>query len=66
MVVQSLHALSDDLLASPLGRGDHVKNPLPSHTQPDFETPGPGNRDCGFRGGHPRDVRIIPKSRDFH
>ena len=41
-----------------------------------WEPPGPGNRDCGFHGpvsgGHPRDVRIVPKllplppSRDFH
>ena len=43
----SLHALSDDLLASPLARADHIKAPLPSR-------------------GHPRDVRVIPKSRDFH
>ena len=43
----ALHALSDDLLASPLARADHVKAPLPSR-------------------GHPRDARIIPKSRDFH
>jgi error-prone DNA polymerase len=28
--------------------------------------PGPGNRECGFVRGHPRDVRVIPKSRDFH
>jgi error-prone DNA polymerase len=28
--------------------------------------PGPGNRECGFHQGHPRDVRVIPKSRDFH
>ena len=64
---QSLHALSDDLLPHNVERGDHVKAPLPSKAQaPDFEPPGPGNRDCGWRGGHPRDVRIIPKSRDFH
>jgi error-prone DNA polymerase len=41
-----------------------------------WQPPGPGNRDCGFHGpvsgGHPRDVRIVPKllplppSRDFH
>ena len=31
-----------------------------------WQPPGPGNRDCGFRSGHPRDARIIPKSRDFH
>jgi error-prone DNA polymerase len=63
----SLHALSDDLLVSPIARADHVNNPLPSRAQaPDFEPPGPANRDCGWRGGHPRDARIIPKSRDFH
>ena len=62
----SLHALSDDLLVSPIARAEHVNNPLPSRAQPDFEPPGPGNRDCGWRGGHPRDARIIPKSRDFH
>ena len=63
----SLHALSDDLLSHPIARADHVNNPLPSRFQaPDFEPLGPGNRDCGWRGGHPRDARIIPKSRDFH
>jgi len=31
-----------------------------------WEPPPPGNRECGFQGRHPRDVRIIPKSRDFH
>nr|WP_137678551.1 error-prone DNA polymerase [Parerythrobacter lutipelagi] len=31
-----------------------------------WQEPPSGNRDCGFRQGHPRDVRIIPKSRDFH
>ncbi|MGB3165971.1 MAG: error-prone DNA polymerase [Alteraurantiacibacter sp.] len=30
------------------------------------QEPPPGNRECGFHQGHPRDVRIIPKSRDFH
>ncbi|MFM5916700.1 MAG: error-prone DNA polymerase [Novosphingobium sp.] len=63
----NLHALSDDLLVSPIARADHVNSPLPSKAQaPDWEPPGPGNRDCGWRGGHPRDARIIPKSRDFH
>jgi len=28
--------------------------------------PGANNRECGFHQGHPRDVRVIPKSRDFH
>jgi len=32
-----------------------------------WEPPPSGNRECGFLSqGHPRDVRIIPKSRDFH
>jgi error-prone DNA polymerase len=45
-----LHALSDDLLEAPLARADEVNRPVPER--------GPG--------GHPRDTRIIPKSRDFH
>jgi len=35
-----------------------------------WQEPPPGNRECGWHDpqspGHPRDVRIIPKSRDFH
>ena len=35
-----------------------------------WEEPPPGNRECGWfgpnSGGHPRDVRIVPPSRDFH
>jgi error-prone DNA polymerase len=34
-----------------------------------WEPPPANNRECGNHtngGGHPRDVRIIPKSRDFH
>ena len=39
-----------------------------------WEPPPAGNRECGFKGRHPRDVRVIPKdtrrilpkSRDFH
>ncbi|MCR2833996.1 error-prone DNA polymerase [Parerythrobacter lacustris] len=31
-----------------------------------WQEPPPGNRECGYHQGHPRDVRIIPKSRDFH
>ena len=31
-----------------------------------WQEPPPGNRECGWHGGHPRDARIIPKSRDFH
>ncbi|WP_057882817.1 error-prone DNA polymerase [Tsuneonella troitsensis] len=83
-----LHRLSDDLIRTPIARADHCNNPLPSKLNPrdnllsgeqnphkpvePWEPPGPGNRECGFTGGHPRDVRIVPKlmplppSRDFH
>jgi len=50
----ALHALSDDLLEAPLARADEVNRPVPERGLPS----GPG--------GHPRDTRIIPKSRDFH
>ena len=46
----ALHALSDDLLDAPLARADEVNRPMPERGT----------------GGHPRDARIIPKSRDFH
>ena len=37
------------------------------HPRSDWTPPPPGNRDCGYpASGHPRDVRIIPPSRDFH
>ena len=77
----ALHALSDDPLPTTIARADHCNNPLPSKfsapaiglpiapVEP-FEPHPPGNRDCGFQQGHPRDVRIIPRvlppSRDFH
>ncbi|MDF1720786.1 MAG: error-prone DNA polymerase [Minwuia sp.] len=48
-----LGELSDDLMPSPLARADHVTTPLPAHSQPPTR-------------GHPRNTRIIPKSRDFH
>ena len=48
-----LHSLSDDLLKPAVAYGDHA-GPLP-----------PGVPEHS-RQGHPRDVRIIPKSRDFH
>jgi error-prone DNA polymerase len=64
-----LHSLSEDLLQPAIAHGDHA-GPLPRHTAlppaAPFQPPGPDNRDCGFVHGHPRDVRIIPKSRDFH
>jgi error-prone DNA polymerase len=48
-----LGRLSDDLLKPAIAHGDHA-GPLP-----------PGLPEH-FRQGHPRDVRVIPKSRDFH
>ncbi|HYD25527.1 MAG TPA: error-prone DNA polymerase [Croceibacterium sp.] len=48
-----LHHLSEDLLKPAIAHGDHA-GPLP----PDLPE--------HFRQGHPRDVRVIPKSRDFH
>jgi error-prone DNA polymerase len=53
-VTHTLHALSDDLLDTPLARADEVNRPMPERGLQS----GPG--------GHPRDTRIIPKSRDFH
>ena len=63
-----LHRLSDDLLQPAIAYGDHA-GPLPgagSRNPEPWQPPPPGNRECGFVQGHPRDVRIIPKSRDFH
>lgn len=60
----SLDALSDaDRLAPPLARADECNRPIPERSGPERSGPersGPGART------HPRDVRIIPKSRDFH
>ncbi|MXP46760.1 DNA polymerase III subunit alpha [Altererythrobacter luteolus] len=77
-----LYKLSDEMLNAPVARADHVNSPLPAKLNPrddlregaedpyrpvePWEEPPPGNRECGWHGGHPRDVRVIPKSRDFH
>jgi error-prone DNA polymerase len=61
-----LHALSDDLLEAPLARADHVNAPLQGRKAPaprdiiDELAPRPNV------STHPRDHRILPKSRDFH
>jgi error-prone DNA polymerase len=61
-----LHALSDDLLAAPLARADEVNRPVEGRKAPpardiiDELAPRPNIT------GHPRDHRILPKSRDFH
>ena len=46
-----LDALSEDAMPPPDARGDHPTHPIPDQV--------------GVRR-HPRDVRVIPKSRDFH
>ncbi|NCU12046.1 MAG: DNA polymerase III subunit alpha [Sphingomonadaceae bacterium] len=51
----ALHALSEDMLPQLVERADHVARPL-----------SPGRAGPYHRAGHPRDARVIPKSRDFH
>jgi error-prone DNA polymerase len=46
----ALERLSHDRMEAPLARADEVNKAIPHDP----------------RGGHPRDVRVIPKSRDFH
>ena len=61
-----LHGLSDDLLSAPLARADEVNRPMPVRGRPpprdmiDELAPRPNVT------GHPRNHRILPKSRDFH
>jgi len=64
---QRLHALSeDDLLDAPLARADEAGRLMPGRGPPaprdliDELVPPPNVT------GHPRDHRILPKSRDFH
>ncbi|HSQ95095.1 MAG TPA: error-prone DNA polymerase [Croceibacterium sp.] len=59
-----LNRLSEDLLQPALAHGDHVGPHGPPLAHP-WQPPGPEERES-FHHGHPRDVRIIPKSRDFH
>jgi error-prone DNA polymerase len=49
----ALAALSDDPLNPAMARADEVNRPIPERTPPPTR-------------GHPRNVRVIPKSRDFH
>ncbi len=51
----TLHRLSDDLLEPAMAHPDHVNRPLPANRS--SRSP---------HHSHPRDVRIIPRSRDFH
>ena len=52
----ALHALSDDLLPRQVDRADHVARPVQGQRGPQPV----------HRAGHPRQARIIPRSRDFH
>ncbi len=72
-----LHRLSDDLLNAPVARADHVNNPLPAGRTMSSLTSEERREKKAIRPrdlidqlpntrGHPRNVRIIPKSRDFH
>lgn len=67
---EALHALSDDLLNAPVARADHVNSPLPSsHGKPGERTalrPRDLIDELPNTRTHPRNVRILPKSRDFH
>ena len=49
-----LDTLSEERVPATYARGDEVTHPIPSQVGA-----GSGRR-------HPRDVRVIPKSRDFH
>ncbi|QIG53073.1 DNA polymerase III subunit alpha [Altererythrobacter sp. BO-6] len=62
----ALYGLADDLLSSPVARADHVSSPL-STRKPLTVKPRDlhGERPPPSRG-HPRNLRILPKSRDFH
>ena len=65
----TLYALSDDMLNSPIARADHVNSPLASRKAPsekDAINPRDMIDQLPGQTGHPRNHRIIPKSRDFH
>ncbi|MDO9416870.1 error-prone DNA polymerase [Pararhizobium sp.] len=67
-----LDLLSDDTLPESLARGDEIARPAPENAH--LRPRGKGQASAvqnpadppALRHRHPRDVRIIPKSRDFH
>ncbi len=63
---QRLHALSDDLLEAPLARADEVNRPMPERGPPLPRDMAGDLAPHPNVTGHPRDHRILPKSRDFH
>jgi len=61
-----LNRLSEDLLQpAPKHPGAHGDHAGPHGPPRPWQPPGPEDRES-FQHGHPRDARIIPKSRDFH
>ncbi|MEL7446497.1 MAG: error-prone DNA polymerase [Pseudomonadota bacterium] len=77
----SLYGLSDDMLNAPIARADHVNSPITSHKMPasraditkSEKAVRPRDMIDELPVGqvpnvtrHPRNHRIIPKSRDFH
>ncbi len=66
---EQLYALSDDMLNAPVARADHVNAPLTGRKAPEGKEavkPRDLIDELPNVTGHPRDHRIIPKSRDFH
>ncbi|WP_298466154.1 error-prone DNA polymerase [uncultured Erythrobacter sp.] len=64
-----LYSLSDDMLNAPVARADHVTSPLTGRKTPPEKqgiTPRDMIDELPNVTGHPRNHRIIPKSRDFH
>ena len=62
----ALYGLADDLLTSPVARADHVNAPLHSHKPLLAEPRDLNDERSPPARGHPRNLRILPKSRDFH
>lgn len=56
-------ARADEVIKPVLSRADSVKGGYVGNTQAAFGQP---DYTIPARGAHPRDVRVIPKSRDFH
>ncbi len=68
-----LDQLSDDELPEVVAHADHVKSPIGSHAEEHWNKSPvgqvkniPPRPTVPARGTHPRNVRVIPKSRDFH
>ncbi len=72
---EALYGLSDDMLDAPIARADHVNSPLVSRKTPaeknavmidELPLPKAPLGQTPNVTGHPRNHRILPKSRDFH